>query len=106
MEEQKIKKFADEYKQENFEFEGDQTQITEVLDKEIIIHNFAKLSGAYGEFAVLDASQDNKRIQFIVGSSVILGQLEKIKTDNNFPIKVIITKRHSEKSKRDYYTLS
>lgn len=106
IEQETIKKFSEEYGQESFEFEGERCEVNDILDKEISIHNFAKMSGAYGDFVVIDAELSKKRIQFLVGSQVVISQLDKIKTDNNFPISATITKRHSDKTQRDYYTLS
>jgi len=105
-EQQETKKFSEEYKNEQFEFEGERCEIGDVLDKEIKIYDFAKMSGTYGEFCCIDGELNGKRIQFLVGSQVVISQLDRAKQDNNLPISATITKRHSEKTKRDYYTLS
>ena len=64
-EQQTIKKFSEEYRTEKFEFDGKQTEVIEILDKEIVIYNFAKLNGTYGDFAVIDGELNGTRIQFI-----------------------------------------
>ncbi len=118
MEEQsKIKNYNDVYTPQ-IDFEGEKIDGKEIIGKEIIIHDFAILNGQFGEFAVVDATipgpdaldmtdiSQGKRVQFLEGSHVIMGQLGKVKKDNNFPIKTKIEERTSEKSKLTYRTLS
>lgn len=113
MTEQKtIKNFGEVYRPQ-VEFEGEKIAGKEVVGIDIIIHDFAMLNGAYGQFAVVDATilaGDNeatgKRVQFPEGSEVIKGQLAMIKEDKNFPIRTKIEERTSEKSKLTYRTLA
>lgn len=99
-----VKKFSEIYR--GIEFEGRKVEVDEILGKEIVITDFTELQGNYGVFVVCQAKLDNVMITFPIGSEVVLNQLRKIKTDNNIPILTKIEKRISEKTKRQYYTLT
>jgi len=112
-EQKTIKNFNDVYRPQ-IEFEGDKINGKEVVDKDIVIHDFAMLNGQYGEFAIVDATilplpnstATGQRVQFAEGSEVVMRQLKMVKEDKNFPIKTKIEERTSEKSKLTYRTLS
>jgi len=104
LENEKPTKYSEAYQTKDFE--GQRVEFTEVLDKEITIYDFIKSVGDYGEYAIIDAKLGTTRVKFLVGSGVIIQQLIRVKEDNNLPIRATIQKRHSETSKRDYYTLS
>lgn len=100
-----VKKFSEIYGQA-IDFEGQRMEMSEAIDKEIIIYDFAILPGLYGDFVVVQAKLDEKMVNFPVGSVVILDQLKKAKQDNNLPLQTTIIERISEKSKRKYFSLS
>ena len=114
------KKFSSIYGQEEYDFPGEQVEEKDVRGKEMIIYDFAKLNGSFGEFAVVDAEMSEeieiegenstikkvKRVQFMEGSKIIGDQLKKAKEDGNLPMIATIIERTSAKSKMTYRTLS
>lgn len=101
-----VKRFSEIYTGSVATIAGERKESKEVIDKEIIIKNFVLLNSSYGEFAVIEAELDDQAINFPVGSGVVIHQLKRAKEDNNLPMKATITHRRSEKSKRNYFTLS
>jgi len=101
-----VKKFSEIYTGSVATIAGERKESKDVIDKEIIIKNFVLLNGTYGEFAIIEAEMEGQAINFGIGSDVVIHQLKRAKEDNNLPLRATITSKRSEKSKRNYFTLS
>jgi hypothetical protein len=96
---ERINEFKDVYEGPKV-FEGEQVQLSELLDKAIVIKDFSELPSKYndGTFAVVLAEIDGKTATFSTGSKVLMEQLNKIK--DKLPVRVTIKQPEGKK----YYT--
>jgi hypothetical protein len=93
---EKIKDFKDVYEGPKT-FEGNKVEFAEVLDKTIVVKDFAELPSKYtnGNFVVIQAELDGKIITFHTGGKVLVKQLNEIK--DKLPVRVTITQPDGKK---------
>ena len=71
--------------------EGEQVDIDEILDGTILITDYAILTGKFGEFAVIQYSNEGKLYTTACGGTVVVRKLKEFPRDM-LPILATITK--------------
>jgi len=112
MEEKEVKNIA-EYLEPEFdeelskEFE-EKIDIKEVLNKEIVIHNYSIQKSEFGKdrnFMTLRIEIGEKKGYINVGSNPLMEQMRKAEEKNiEFPVKATIIEKQSSTTNNTYYT--
>jgi len=107
MSEEKVpKKFSDLDLGTNLFPEVPKKDLKDIMDKEIIIKEFAELPSDFGgTYLIVLAEFEGEDITFPIGSKVVVSQLKKVKEMNELPIETKVTEQKS-KDGRMYQTLS
>lgn len=105
-EEKVPKKFEDLDMGTNLFPEVPKRDLKEIMDKTIIIKDFAELPSDFGgTYLVVLAEEGGEDFTFPVGSKVIVAQLKKVKEMNELPVETKVTEKKSKEG-RIYQTLS
>lgn len=102
---QEIKKFSEVYPQAVKFENAEQIEFKDVLGKEIIIEDISEMIGEFGEFIIVLAELNKNKIQFALGSTVVIPKLKKAKTEGKLPLIATILEKKSEKTKRRYFSI-
>jgi len=92
-----MKRISDIVREDKLVVDGEKMQIDDIMNKDIIIHEYRSRDGQYGPFAMFSFSfsnsKDNKRHVCVTGSRVLWSKLELVDTKHAFPVLAKVVKR-------------